>query len=410
MDDNNGTNICGNDPSGDAPHEENVQAGDAPREENAQTNDASYNNNTYASETSYGNTAYGSGVTLTMAPSYEKKKGLSGGKLALLVIGIILGIVLISVIGGLIVRSWFGSSDATVAYPESDFIARISVVGEIGATEDPYSSSNESYHHDWTMSQIDQLISDPNNKGILLYIDTPGGTVYESDELYLKLEEYKEATDRPIYVYMGSMAASGGYYIAASADQIHANRNTWTGSIGVVIGTLFDVSGFLEEHKIKATDITTGRNKSMGSMFEPMSEEQRQIFQGLVDEAYLQFVEIVAEGRNMDLDEVKEIADGRIYTAKQAVENGLIDEIGTEENTAKKLAQKTGNEGIQIVNVEYTADSSPFNIMDTFLGLLGHDPRGKGKTATSETVPGDVAAVLELTERGEVPIMYMYRQ
>jgi protease-4 len=348
-------------------------------------------------------------VTITAAPPYAKK-GLKGGKLALLIIGIILAVVAISIVGGLLIRGWFSGTETTVEYPNDDFIARISVVGEISSSEDPYTSSNESYHHDWTMDQIDQLISNPSNKGIFLYVDTPGGTVYESDELYLKLLEYKESTDRPIYVYMGSMAASGGYYVSAVADQIHANRNTWTGSIGVITGTFFDVSGFLDEHKIKAVDITSGRNKNMGGMFESMTDEQKQILQGLVDEAYLQFVDIVAEGRNMDIDEVKVIADGRIYTAKQAVENGLIDEVGTEENAVQEMAKSLGNSDMQITNVEYVANGSALGIMDTFLGFLGKDPRGEGKVTIDAEAPGDIAAVLGLIDREEVPILYMYRR
>ena len=113
----------------------------------------------------------------------------------------------------------------------------------------------------------------------------------------MKLKEYKEKTKRPVYAYMGSMAASGGYYISAPADMIFANRNCWTGSIGVTIGTLYDLSGFLERHGIKAVTIASGRNKSMGSIVDPLTDEQRRIFQSLVDEAYDQFVNIVAEER-----------------------------------------------------------------------------------------------------------------
>ena len=134
---------------------------------------------------------------------------------------------------------------------------------------------------------------------------------------------------------MQSQATSGGYYISASCDKIIANRNCWTGSIGVTMGTLMDISELLENLGIKTNTITSGANKAMGSSYEAMTEEQREIFQSLIDEAYDQFVGIVADGRDMSEKEVRKIADGRIYTAKQALDNGLIDAIGTMEDAVQ---------------------------------------------------------------------------
>jgi protease-4 len=229
---------------------------------------------------------------------------------------------------------------ANDAPPDKDFVARVSVVGEISGVSDEYTSSDDSYHHDWTVKTIDDLIKNKRNKGLLLYVDSPGGNVYESDELYLKIMEYKEKSERPVYVYMGPIAASGAYYISAGADKIYANRNTWTGSIGVISGTYFDVSGFLNKHGITATDVTSGKNKGMGGYFEPMTDEQRAIIQSLVDEAYEQFTDIVAEGRGMDTETVKGIADGRIYTAKQAKGNGLIDDVMSEKEAIDAIKKE----------------------------------------------------------------------
>ena len=133
------------------------------------------------------------------------------------------------------------------------------------------------------------------------------------------------------------MAASGGYYISAPCDKIIANRNCWTGSIGVTLGTMYDISELLDNLGIKTNTITSGANKAMGSNVEPMTSEQRAIFQSMVDEAYEQFVGIVAEGRDMKISKVKKLADGRIYTAKQALDNGLIDQIGTFEEAAADM-------------------------------------------------------------------------
>jgi protease-4 len=304
--------------------------------------------------------------------------------------------------------------------PDRDYLARISVVGEIGNASDAYSSSDQSYHHAWTLSTIDNLIGDAYNKGLLLYVNSPGGGVYESDELYLKIEEYKEKTQRPVYVYMGSMAASGGYYISAPAKTIYANRNTWTGSIGVIIGTLFDVSDFLKKYGIKATDITSGKNKGMGSNFTPMTTEQRAIYQSLVDDAYEQFVGIVADGRHMTAEQVRKIADGRIYTARQAVENGLIDKIALEKEAIALIRTELGDENMYVDDLVYKAESDIFNfslmnaisLRSGLLQWLGVD---SGQDATGSAVSrdglnGDVAAVLNLTrEEDRVPIKYLYQ-
>lgn len=192
-------------------------------------------------------------------------------------------------------------------------------------------SSSGLYNHQYLLNAIDAMINDDDNKGMILYINTPGGSVYASDELYLKIREYQTETSRPVYASMQSQATSGGYYISASCDKIIANRNCWTGSIGVTMGSFVDISGLLDNLGIKTTTITSGANKAMGSNVEPMTEEQRSILQALVDEAYEQFVAIVADGRGLSVDYVKELADGRIYSAQQAADNGLIDEVGTYE-------------------------------------------------------------------------------
>lgn len=215
-------------------------------------------------------------------------------------------------------------SDVTVANATGEYIGILHIEGTISEA-----SATSGYNHYYLLNSIDDMIMDDNNKGIILYLDTPGGSVYASDELYFAIKDYQEKTKRPVYAAMQSMAASGGYYVSAPCDKIYANRNCFTGSIGVTMGEMYDVTGLMDKLGIKATAITSGRNKAMGSYTQEMTEEQREIFQSLVDEAYDQFTGIVAEERGMDIDRVRELADGRIYTAKQAKENGLIDEVGT---------------------------------------------------------------------------------
>lgn len=234
------------------------------------------------------------------------------------------------------------TAESQTELPEEDFIGLIDIVGEIGpSTEDVWGTTSGSYNHNLYMDYIDQLMYDDNNKGILLYVDSPGGNVYESDELYLKLMEYKEVTGRPIWAYFASEACSGGYYIAMAADRIYANRNCWTGSIGVIV-SLMNCKDLYDKLGIEEIDITSGANKAMGSSGLELTEEQYDILQSLVDEAYDQFVEIVCEGRNMDDATVRKLADGRIYSAKQALEHNLIDAIGSLEEEQEAFAKEEG--------------------------------------------------------------------
>ena len=140
----------------------------------------------------------------------------------------------------------------------------------------------------------------------------------------------------------------------------------------MTIGTVYDISGFLEKMGIKTVTITSGDNKAMGSSVNPLTKEQREIYQSIVDESYDQFVDIVAEGRNMKLSTVKKLADGRIYTAKQAEENGLIDQVGTLEDTVRDMQSTYELADCDLQTMEYTPKT-------TFLSWL------ESKTSTDES-------------------------
>lgn len=195
------------------------------------------------------------------------------------------------------------------------------------------------YNQHWILSTIETLKKDSKNAGILLFIDSPGGTVYHSDETYLALLNYK-ASGKKVYAYFGSMAASGGYYIGCSAEKIFANRNCLTGSIGVISGSAVDATELLEKMGIKSYTIHTGRNKNMLNFNEKATDEQIEIMQSLADEAYEQFTSIVALSRHMNIEEVKKIADGRIYSALQAQKNGLVDEVMTFEQAIEQIKKE----------------------------------------------------------------------
>ena len=328
-----------------------------------------------------------------------------------LAIGFCVGVISLSLMG--IISSISGENVESKAFsgPASAYVAKIRVVGEIGGNASRFASSETAYHHRWTIQTIDTLIRDSNNKGICLWLETPGGAVYETDELYLKLMEYKEKTGRPIYAYMRKLAASGGYYASAAADEIFANRNTWTGSIGVTLGTLFDVSGFLEKHGVRTDTIASGENKAMGSYYTPLTDEQRAIYQSLVDDSYNRFVAIVAEGRGMTDKEARELADGRIFTAGQALEAGLIDGI-LGEVEAEDLFRTKFDEGTIIFECYYRPDTNYIPIFGSYsggiLGLFEYLRDGDADTLYK----GDVAAVLELAreheESGMPPLKNLY--
>ena len=212
------------------------------------------------------------------------------------------------------------------------YVANLYVTGVI-------QEANETYNQEWLLDTIAGLEEDENNAGILLVIDSPGGAVYEADEVYLALRKYKNS-GKQLWAYFKSMAASGGYYIACAADTIYANRNTMTGSIGVIYGPAIDATALLDKIGIKATSFASGKNKGMLSYNSPLTEEQQKIMQSLVDETYEQFTDIVASSRKMGLKEVKALADGRVYSAKQAKDNGLIDAIGTLENAQERMKER----------------------------------------------------------------------
>ncbi len=222
--------------------------------------------------------------------------------------------------------------------PSDDYIAVVRVEGTIqeqtaaGMFDVPVG-----YQHITTLDYIDNLMGDGNNQGILLYVDSPGGTVYESEELYLKLKEYKEQTGRPVWDYMAHYAASGGYLISMAADKIYANPNTTTGSIGVIMSG-FDMTGLYEKLGIRYVSITSGDFKDSSKM----TDEQIAVYQEQVDEYYNKFVGIVAEGRGMAEEDVKTLADGRVYTANQALENGLVDEISLYEDMTAAMSSELG--------------------------------------------------------------------
>jgi protease-4 len=176
-----------------------------------------------------------------------------------------------------------------------------------------------------TLKQLTEFRHDPNVKSVVLRIDSPGGSVGASQEIYKEVMRTNEV--KPVIASMGSMGASGGYYAALGAENIIANPGTMTGSIGVIV-KLPNLEGLFEKIGYRSEVIKSGPLKDVGASNRPMSEEERKLMQDLIDNVYGQFVRDIAAARGMEEDIIQELADGRVYTGEQALEVGLIDSLG----------------------------------------------------------------------------------
>jgi protease-4 len=202
--------------------------------------------------------------------------------------------------------------------------------------------------------QLKQANESSQIKAVVLRIDSPGGGVVASDEIY----EQVMAMDKPVVISMGTLAASGGYYISAPADEIWANRHTLTGSIGVII-QFISVEDFIAEYGIDVTTVKSGNNKDTGSLYRDMTPEEEALWQTIIDQSYDVFVQIIADGRGLDEETVRELADGRVYTGQQALELGLVDNLGNLAEATKRAAELGGIKGEPRI-IDYGRDGSLF--------------------------------------------------
>lgn len=239
-----------------------------------------------------------------------------------------------------------GNSDET--------IQKISIEGEIGA------EMTNTYSRASVINQIKEAKYNSNVKAILLSVNTPGGGVYETAELYNELKN----SGKDVYVSMKKQATSGGYYVSMAAKKIFANTETTTGSLGVIMSYV-SAQKFLNDHGIKQETIRSGEQKAVGGLTEDLPESTRKIYQEQNKEAYDRFVKAIAQGRSMSEDELRKLADGRTYTATQAVENKLIDKIGTEEDLINfiKEDKKLANPKV----IELRADKTTESLLSRFV-------------------------------------------
>lgn len=195
-----------------------------------------------------------------------------------------------------------------------------------------------------TVGELKNFGESSSIKAIVLRIDSPGGGVVPSQEIYEAVKRVRTTQNKTVVASMGTVAASGGYYIAAATERILANPGTLTGSIGVIM-ELANVEGLLKKIGVESVVVKSGRYKDIGSPFRKMGLEDRQILQTVMEDVHRQFIEAVAEGRSLDVREVRRVADGRIFTGRQAKDAKLIDGLGDLAEAIKVAAELAGIEG-----------------------------------------------------------------
>lgn len=195
-----------------------------------------------------------------------------------------------------------------------------------------------------TVGDLKKFGDSPSVKAIVLRIDSPGGGVVPSQEIHDAVMRVRNKQNKAVVASMGTVAASGGYYIAAATDRIIANPGTLTGSIGVIM-ELANLEGLLKKIGVENVVVKSGRHKDIGSPFRKMSDEDRRILQSVMDDVHTQFIEAVAEGRSLDVSDVQPLADGRIFTGRQAKDIKLVDELGDLDDAIRLAADLAGIEG-----------------------------------------------------------------
>lgn len=213
--------------------------------------------------------------------------------------------------------------------PGGRVVAVVPLEGEIQSSDD-------------FVETIDELEENQRVAAVVVRINSPGGAVAPSQEMYGALRRLSEK--KPVIASLGSVAASGGYYVASAADVVVASPGTLTGSIGVIL-SLANVRGLLEKLGIEATVVTAGKWKDMGSPFRALTGEERDILQKMADQVHTQFIEAVAAGRDLDPERAREVSTGRIFTGEEAQQLGLVDELGGLEEAVKIAGTRAGISG-----------------------------------------------------------------
>ena len=247
--------------------------------------------------------------------------------------------------------------------------------------------------------ELTKAAEDDQVKAIVFRINTPGGTVTASDILYHEIQELKKTRKVPIIASIMDLGASGGYYVAMAADRIVAHPSSVTGSLGVIMLTL-NASGLMEKIGVRANTVTSGPYKDMGSPFRTMTDQDRAIFQGVIDSFYDRFLRVIEQGRpNLKPETIRQLADGRIYSATQARDHGLVDVIGYLDDALELAKQEAGVEEAQVIMYQRAGGYHP--------NIYAQGPEGPGWTGWTfpKLDPVSLTAVLA---GGTPAFMYLW--
>lgn len=217
------------------------------------------------------------------------------------------------------------------------------------------------------LDTLEHIENDSDVKGVILVVDSPGGLVADSHQIYHRLKKLREARNLPVFVSMSRMAASGGYYVAMGAGpegRIYAEPTTWTGSIGVIIPR-YNVSKLATDFGVQAEPLTTGPFKDALSPFRDMSDDERAVWESILQDAFVRFQEVIQDGRagHLDADEVKALATGRIFTSQQALDNKLIDAVGFLEDAIDDLKGQLKLSKVNVIQYQH-----PLSLSEVLLG------------------------------------------
>lgn len=249
--------------------------------------------------------------------------------------------------------------------PFGDAVAVVRVEGVIVPGEapppNPFTGGSTGAFSETIVEQLKNAEENDAVKAVVLFVDSPGGSVFASEEITLQIKQMT----KPVISAMGSVAASGGYYVSAPTQEIWASPHTLTCSIGVIM-QLINVEDFAEEYGITAVTVKSGQFKDIGNPFREVSPDDMAILQSIVDEAYENFVGVVADGRGMPAEEVRTIADGRVCSGKQAQAMGLVDNLGYLQDAIDRAAE-LGNIDGEPRLIEYTSQDGLFEALGSAL-------------------------------------------
>lgn len=288
--------------------------------------------------------------------------------------------------------------ETTISGEGSDKVLLIDISGTLTTSKDSGIFSEPSLPAR-LKEELTKAEKDDHIKAIVLRINTPGGTVTSSDILYHELQEFKEKRKVPIISSIMDIGTSGGYYVAMASDYIFAHPSTITGSIGVIMLTL-NGQGLLEKIGIQPTAIVSGPKKSMGSPFRAMNDEERAIFQDVIDRLYARFLTVVEKGRpKLAAAKIRQLADGRIYTADVAKTEGLIDEIGYLDDAIERAKKSAKLSEAQVVTYTRSSRETHQNIYSHF------DPPTVGPLGFPQI---NASTMLGVLQGGTPQMMYMW--